>query len=123
MTCTSTCRPRSTYGSANTSPSPKADAASAAAASNSAGSEPSSRTIRIPRPPPPDAAFSSNGRSSSLAVAGSTGASSGTPAPPISSLARVLEAISSMALTGGPTHVSPASWTAAAKAAFSERKP
>ncbi len=79
--------------------------------------------MRIPRPPPPAAALSSSGRSSSPAVAGSTGASSGTPAPAISSLARVLDAISSMALTGGPTHTSPASWTAAAKAAFSERKP
>ncbi len=123
MTWTSTCRPRSTYGSAKTSSSPKAPAASADAAVTSCWSSGSSRTIRIPRPPPPAAAFSSRGRSAAVAAAGSTGASRGTSAAAISSLALVLEAISSMALTGGPTQTSPASCTARAKPAFSERKP
>lgn len=41
----------------------------------------------------------------------------------MSSLARVLDAIISMALTGGPTQTSPASCTARANPAFSERKP
>ncbi len=77
----------------------------------------------MPRPPPPDAALSSSGRSSAVAAAGSTGVNRGTPAVAISSLARVLDAISSIALTGGPTQRSPASCTARAKAAFSDRNP
>ncbi len=42
---------------------------------------------------------------------------------PISSFARVLDAIASIASGGGPIQVSPASRTARAKPAFSERKP
>ncbi len=44
-------------------------------------------------------------------------------ATPISSLARVLEAIASIASGGGPTQTRPASRTARAKSAFSDRKP
>lgn len=69
----------------------------------------------MPRPPPPAAAFTSTGRSASV--------TSVRGAMPISSLARVLDAIASMASGGGPIHTSPASRTARAKSAFSERKP
>ncbi|CAM5323130.1 hypothetical protein SALBM217S_01640 [Streptomyces griseoloalbus] len=114
-TCTSTWRPFSRYGSTNTSPSPKALAASARAATSSASRSARRRTTRMPRPPPPAAAFTSTGRSASVtSVSGST---------PISCLARVLDAIASIASGGGPIHTRPASWTARAKSAFSERKP
>ena len=67
-TCTSTWRPRSTYGSTKTVPSPNADSASACAAAISPGRSASARTIRMPRPPPPADAFTSRGRSASVAV-------------------------------------------------------
>ncbi len=69
----------------------------------------------MPRPPPPAAAFTSTGRSA--AVTSRRGSS------PISSLARVLEAIASIASGGGPIHTSPASSTWRAKSGFSERNP
>ena len=47
----------------------------------------------------------------------------GTPAARISSRARVLEPIASIADAGGPMNVTPASSSRAAKAAFSARKP
>jgi hypothetical protein len=47
----------------------------------------------------------------------------GTPAFFISSRARVLEPIASIALAGGPMNVMPASSKRFAKAAFSARKP
>jgi hypothetical protein len=47
----------------------------------------------------------------------------GTPASAISSRARVLEPIASIAVDGGPMKVIPRSSSAAAKAAFSARKP
>ena len=47
----------------------------------------------------------------------------GTPAAFISSRARVLEPIASMASAGGPMNTMPASSQARAKAAFSARKP
>ena len=47
----------------------------------------------------------------------------GTPAPFISSRARVLEPIASIADAGGPMNVIPFSSSAVAKAAFSARKP
>ena len=47
----------------------------------------------------------------------------GTPAPFISSRARVLEPIASIADAGGPMKVTPASSSRCAKAAFSARKP
>jgi hypothetical protein len=49
--------------------------------------------------------------------------STGTPASAISALASILEPIAATAPAGGPTQVSPASATARAKAAFSDRKP
>lgn len=63
------------------------------------------------------------GRSAAVAAAGSTGSRSGTPAARISSLARVLEAMASMASGGGPIQASPAAATSRAKPAFSERNP
>ena len=55
---------------------------------------------------------------------GSAGASStGTPALRISSLARILEPIASIDAGAGPTQVSPASSTARANSALSDRKP
>jgi hypothetical protein len=77
----------------------------------------------MPRPPPPADAFTSTGRSVSVIAAGSSSVSTGTPAPAISRLASIFEPIASMAAGGGPTHVSPASSTARAKAAFSDRNP
>ena len=47
----------------------------------------------------------------------------GTPAPFISSRARVFEPIASIADAGGPMNVIPFSSSAVAKAAFSARKP
>ena len=47
----------------------------------------------------------------------------GTPAPFISSRARVFEPIASIAEAGGPMKVMPFSSSAVAKAAFSARKP
>ena len=77
--------------------------------------------MRMPRPPPPAEAFTSSGRSASV---GSPGASStGTPAARISSLARTFEPMASIESGEGPTQVRPASTTARANAAFSDRKP
>ena len=50
-------------------------------------------------------------------------ARTGTPAAIAASRARVLWPMRSMTSGAGPTHVSPASWTRRANAAFSERKP
>ena len=50
-------------------------------------------------------------------------ASTGTPAASISCLASIFEPIASIASGDGPTQVSPASITARAKSAFSDRKP
>ncbi|CKS20949.1 Uncharacterised protein [Mycobacterium tuberculosis] len=61
----------------------------------------------MPRPPPPADASSSTG----------------TPAAAISFLDSILEPIARTASTGGPTQVRPASCTAAANSAFSERNP
>ena len=75
----------------------------------------------MPRPPPPADALTSSGRSASV---GDSGASRiGTPAAFIRSLAPILEPIDVMDEGAGPTHVSPASTTAWAKSAFSDRKP
>ena len=56
-------------------------------------------------------------------VPGSSSSSTGTPAADIIFLASILEPIARTAATGGPIQVSPASCTAAAKSAFSERNP
>ncbi len=75
----------------------------------------------MPRPPPPADAFTTSGRSASV---GDLGASStGTPARRISSLALTFDPIASIDSGAGPTQVRPASITARANPAFSERKP
>ena len=50
-------------------------------------------------------------------------ASTGTPAAAISFFASIFEPIDEIASTGGPIHVRPASITACANPAFSDRKP
>ena len=77
----------------------------------------------MPRPPPPADALISTGRSSSVTASGASSGRTGTPAAAISRLASIFEPIAAIASGGGPIHVSPASITAAAKAAFSDRKP
>src|SRR5215471_11629465 len=111
------------YGSQNTVGSPNADAASDRAAASSPGSEASERTIRMPRPPPPADALISTGRSDSASSPGSSSRSTGTPAAAISRFDSTLLPIASMAPGGGPIQVNPASQTARANAAFSDRKP
>ena len=123
QTCTSTWRPRSTYGSTNTVPSPNADAASASAFSTSPGRSASERTMRMPRPPPPAEALTRSGSCASVASSTWMLSSTGTPAVVISRLASIFEPILSMAVGSGPTQVSSASTTLRAKSAFSERKP
>ena len=76
---------------------------------------------RMPRPPPPAEAFTSRGRSASVGSAGAV--STGTPASAAISLAPTLSPMDAIDSGGGPTQVSPASLTARAKSAFSERKP
>ncbi len=77
----------------------------------------------MPRPPPPADALISTGSWSAVTVSGSSSSSTGTPAAAIIFLASILEPIAATAATGGPIHVKPASSTAAAKSAFSERNP
>lgn len=68
-------------------------------------------------------AFTRIGRSAAVTAAGSGSGSTGTPAAAISRLASILEPIASTASGGGPIQVSPASRTARANAAFSDRNP
>ena len=79
--------------------------------------------MRMPRPPPPADALISTGRSVSVTADGSSSASTGTPAAAISRFDSILLPIDSTASGGGPIQVSPASSTARAKPAFSDRKP
>ncbi len=117
------CRPVARYRSQNTVPSPNADNASADAASISAARSSSRDTTRIPRPPPPADAFTSTGRSDADTSAGVSSARTGTPAAAISFFASIFDPIDEIASTGGPIQVSPASITACANAAFSDRNP
>ena len=77
----------------------------------------------MPRPPPPAEALISTGRSRSVTDAGSSSGSTGTPAAAMSRLASTLEPIAAIAAGGGPIQTSPASSTACANSAFSDRKP
>ena len=85
----------------------------------------------MPFPPPPKAAFTSSGKpmrsACFLACFASTGSGvPGTIGMPLASAARRAAALSpiiSIACGGGPTNVSPASPTASAKWARSDRKP
>ena len=58
-----------------------------------------------------------------MTSAGSSSASTGTPASAINRLDSILLPMLSIAAGGGPIQVSPASRTACAKPAFSERNP
>ena len=94
-------------------------------------------TRRIPRPPPPAAALTSNGkpiRSASAMIASrpsgrstATGSrvpgTASTPTDRAISRARSLSPSASMTADGGPTKTSPASSTARANAARSDRNP
>src|SRR5262245_7342170 len=85
-------------------------------------------TTRIPLPPPPAAAFTISGsgtpvRSGSASPVTSQDSSTGTPASASSRFAASLSPIASMTSDGGPTQVSPASATARAKPARSDKNP
>ena len=127
ITCTSMCRPDGRYGSANTVPSPKAASASARAPASWPSSSAGVRTTRIPRPPPPEEALISSGKSDAVAdrlsSAGSSSASTGTPAAAISRFASILDPIRAIACGGGPIHTRPAASTARANPAFSDSRP
>ncbi len=75
----------------------------------------------MPRPPPPADALTRIGKRSTCS--GSIVDSTGTPASATVCLAGTLAPIAAIAFAGGPTQVSPASQTAAAKSAFSDRNP
>ncbi len=122
-TCTSMCRPVSRKRSQNTVGSPNADCASRRAAASWSGSSARSRTTRMPRPPPPADALISTGRSASVTAAGSSSASTGTPASAMIFLASTFEPIRAIESGPGPIQVNPASRTARANSAFSERNP
>ena len=78
----------------------------------------------MPLPPPPAAAFTSIGYpTASASATSSVDGSVGTPASIAIRLAASLSPIASITVGDGPTHTKPASRTAAAKLAFSERKP
>ena len=84
----------------------------------------------MPLPPPPAAALISRGVPIFAASAASFPASSasaegarGTQCFSAKARAFCLSPISSMASASGPTQISPASFTARAKRAFSDRKP
>jgi len=84
----------------------------------------------MPRPPPPAAALSISGRpmpDKSGVTAASSGTSrpgtTGTPASLAARRAASLLPNASWASGGGPIQISPASRTARAKAAFSDRNP
>jgi hypothetical protein len=90
------------------------------------------RATLSPRPPPPKAALMATGRPCSLAnvttssapVTGSAVPGTwGAPARWAMCRAETLSPRERMASGGGPIQVSPASMTAWAKSAFSERKP
>src|SRR5947208_1998705 len=125
-------RGRSRYFSTYSSPAPNAFNASLAAASKADSISPASWMSRIPLPPPPATALRSTGspsRSASLFACtwSATGrvepGTIGTPAACMRRRASVLSPIARMAVAGGPMKVSPASATASANGARSEKKP
>ena len=85
----------------------------------------------IPLPPPPAAALISRGkpiasasaRKASRSPVGITEGATGTPFARANSIAEILSPIRRMVSGRGPMKTSPASPTARAKSAFSERKP
>jgi len=113
-------------------PLPNAESASADARASASANSDAWRTTRMPLPPPPPTAFSASGYPVSLAIASISETSSsavslpgitGTPASFIATRARSLSPAFAIESAEGPMNVSPASVTARAKSAFSERKP
>ncbi len=104
--------------------SPNAEVASRFAEASAAAYSPASRTIRIPLPPPPAAALTSTGNAKDSGSAWTSyDGTTGTPASTAISRAASLRPIRSITSAVGPTRTSPASSTARAKAARSDRKP
>ena len=131
-TWASTCRGLSRNFSTKHSPRPNADTASRTAESNSSGISSLSRTTFSPRPPPPNAALIAIGIPCSSAKATTSSASftgslvpgtSGAPTLVAMCRACTLSPRAMIASGEGPIQVRPASSTACAKSAFSERKP
>ncbi len=89
------------------------------------------RTMLMPLPPPPAAALISSGkpivsaaaRNASRSPVGVTEGATGTPCARAKSRAEILSPISRIVSGSGPMKTRPACLTAAAKRAFSERKP
>ncbi len=77
----------------------------------------------MPRPPPPEDAFTSTGSWLVVTDSGSSSSRTGTPAADISFLDSILDPIARTASIGGPIQIRPASATALANSAFSERNP
>ena len=110
--------------------SPNADKDSRRAAATASINPEACSTTRMPLPPPPAEALTRTGNPISVAApttsrssVTSTDGRTGTPAATIRRLAESLSPIAAITSGGGPTHVSPASITALAKPAFSERNP
>ena len=131
-TWASTCRGLSRNFSTKHSPRPKAETASRTAESKSSGISSLLRTTLSPRPPPPNAALiaigipcsSANATTSSASLTGSlVPGTNGAPTLVAMCRACTLSPRAMIASGEGPIQVSPASMTAWAKSAFSERKP
>ena len=112
--------------------SPNAAAASRRAEASAAGRSVDPSTTRIPLPPPPAEGLTNTGYPTSVAaeinwaserpgfaMPGTTG----TPDAETVVLAAILSPIVVIAPAGGPMNAMPAAASAAAKSAFSERKP
>ena len=110
---------RRARGRRRTPPAPRAARPRSPPPSSSAA-----RTTRMPLPPPPATALTTTGIPSSARSSPRVGRRPGTPArrPRGAPCARRLSPISSIAAGGGPIHVSPASATARANAAFSRQE-
>ena len=104
--------------------SPKADCASRFAAATAASSSSADRTMRMPFPPPPAAALTSTGNViASVGPVATPVGTTGTPAATAIARAWSLRPIWSITSADGPTKTRPASATAWANAARSDRKP
>ena len=130
-TCTSTWRAAATSSSAYKALEPNAAWASEAQRCHACSSIAGSVTARMPRPPPPDTALTMMppGRLARKSCAcGSVVPAlvprgTGTPSAAARARASTLSPNRARTAADGPTKVSPASAQAAAKAAFSLRKP
>ena len=128
----STCLGLSRYFSTKHSPLPKAAIASLVAESKASSISDSSRTILIPRPPPPKAALIATGNpclatKSFTSLAPVTGfmvpGARGAPTLWATVRAETLSPSFRIESGDGPIQISPASITAWAKSAFSDKNP